>query len=156
MFPVKVFLRGLMPHVFCGLIASPSKTKLLFGDAAEKVDQDDARSRAVYLMDTRQRSEAEKALRATLEDRLHEDGHIDVRSTRFSLWMLAQFREEGVGKMALDRLDDLSASASLETSRTHGVRDPPVVRQAQGEGPWQKRERSSRSSRRAATCKAAV
>jgi hypothetical protein len=93
-----------------GLIASPSKTKLLFGDAAEKVDQDDTRSRAVYLMDTRQRSEAKKALRATLEDRLHEDGHIDVRSTRFSLWRLAQLREEGVGKMALDRLDDLSAS----------------------------------------------
>ena len=57
----------------------------MFGDAAEKVDQDDARSRAVYLMDTRQRSEAKKALMSTLEDRLHEDGHIDVRSTRFSL-----------------------------------------------------------------------
>jgi hypothetical protein len=61
-------------------------------------------------MDTRQRSEAKKALRATLEDRLHEDGHIDVRSTRFSLWRLAQLRDEGVSKMALDRLDDLSAS----------------------------------------------
>jgi hypothetical protein len=93
-----------------GLIASPSKTKLLFGDAAEKVDRDDARSRAVYLMDPRQRSEAKKALRATLEDRLHEDGHIDVCSTTFSLWRLAQLRDEGVGKMALDRLDDLSAS----------------------------------------------
>jgi hypothetical protein len=62
-------------------------------------------------MGTRQRSEAKNALRATLKHRLQEDGHIDVRSTRFSLWRLAQLREQGVGKMALDRLDDLSASA---------------------------------------------
>lgn len=111
-----------------GLFASPSKTKLLFGEEAENADTDDDIASAANLMDTRRHGEARKVLMGILERSFLADGHIDTRATKFSLWRLALLREEAVCQLVLDRLDDLSPVASVVADYLSGYVSRDLVR----------------------------
>jgi hypothetical protein len=96
------------------LLVSSAKTKLLHGQAArDDVNADSDLEKADYLTALPNSSAARKALKAILRTALRDEGSIDERRTRFSLWRLTQLRESGTLRLVLKRLPDLAPVASV-------------------------------------------
>ncbi len=104
-----------------GLIASPSKTELLYGQRARDSDADEARQSAGYLFESRQYAPARRALRGMFARALQDEGHINVRHAKFALWRLTLLREAAVLNRVLERLDDLAPVASVAGAYLGGV-----------------------------------
>ncbi len=97
-----------------GLIVSSAKTKLLHGQAArDDVNADTDLEKADYLTAAPNSEAARKILKAILRSALRDEGAIDERRTRFSLWRLTQLREAGTLGLVLRRLSDLAPVASV-------------------------------------------
>lgn len=95
-----------------GLIISSSKTQLLEGTDAIRDGQHPDRDAAQYSFDAGQAT-ARPQLRRMLRAAIHDDGHVQVSSLRFSLWRLARLREYSVLTLVLKRLEDLAPVASV-------------------------------------------
>ena len=97
-----------------GLLVSSSKTVPLQGeDAKEELTGGSELDAAQYLMDADQLPKARKQLRKILKKSLHDDGRIDVRSARFSLWRLTLLRESSLLNPLLKRLENLAPVATV-------------------------------------------
>jgi excisionase family DNA binding protein len=97
-----------------GLLVSSAKTIPFQGrEAKGELAGESALDAAQYLMDADQIPEARKELRKILKAALHDDGRIDVRSARFSLWRLTLLRESSFLTPLLRRLEDLAPVATV-------------------------------------------
>ena len=97
-----------------GLLVSSSKTIPFQGkEAQEEIGGASELDAAQYLMDSDQIPEARKELRKILKNALHDDGRIDVRSARFSIWRLTLLRESSFLIPVLSRLEDLAPVATV-------------------------------------------
>jgi excisionase family DNA binding protein len=97
-----------------GLLVSSAKTRLLHGQAArDDVNADSDLEKADYLTALPNSSAARRALKAILRNALKDEGGIDERRTRFSLWRLTRLRESGTLGLILRRLPDLAPVASV-------------------------------------------
>jgi excisionase family DNA binding protein len=97
-----------------GLLVSSSKTVPLHGkEAKEELAGETELDAAQYLMDADQLPKARKKLKQILKKSLHDDGRIDVRSARFSLWRLTLLRESSFLTPLLRRLEDLAPVATV-------------------------------------------
>lgn len=96
-----------------GLILSPSKTSLLSGKDARNVDRDDWKTRALYFMDRRSHRLATFYLRRIFDRATLSGDTVDVRSSKFSLWRLAQLGDRSVLRSVLSNLDNLAPVASV-------------------------------------------
>lgn len=110
-----------------GLIASPSKTKLLHGKDAVGTDEDVTMASAATLMQARKHGEAKKRLKEILRGALKQSAEVNFRQAKFSLWRLAQLHDEELCQLVLDRLDDLAPMASIVGNYLSGFIDRDFV-----------------------------
>jgi hypothetical protein len=111
-----------------GLLVSSSKTFPLQGrEAKEELAGGSGLDAAQYLMDSDQLPQARKQLRKILKKSLHDDGRIDVRNARFSLWRLALLRESSLLTPLLKRLEDLAPVATVAMTYLRPFLTRPLV-----------------------------
>ncbi len=96
-----------------GLIVSSAKTSLLEGKDAQEDGAHPERDAAQYFFEIRALRPARRELKKILRTALKDDGHIDQRDVRFSLWRLSKIREYTVLGLTLKRLEDLAPVASV-------------------------------------------
>lgn len=111
-----------------GLILSPSKTQLLHDKEARDADRDLLRTAATYLMDTGNYRHARRVLHQLFDESMLEDGHLNARSARFSLWRLVRIKDDQILARVLEHLDDLAPVAGVvaEYVRPH-IAEPKVA-----------------------------
>ncbi|WAL47540.1 reverse transcriptase domain-containing protein [Rhodococcus pyridinivorans] len=96
-----------------GLILSPNKTTLHSGKEAREADKESARDAVLYFLRIGDLKIARRRMRRLLDDSISDDGHLNARNFRFSLWRLTKFRDHYVLPKVLVRLDDLAPAASV-------------------------------------------
>jgi excisionase family DNA binding protein len=111
-----------------GLLVSSSKTVPLQGkEAKEELTGGSELDAIQYLMDADQLPQARKELRKILKKSLHDDGRVDARSARFSLWRLTLLRESGFLTPLLKRLEDLAPVATVAMTYLRPFLTRPLV-----------------------------
>lgn len=96
-----------------GLILSPNKTTLHSGRDALNDDAEKIRDAVLYFLRVGNFTQAKRRLRRLLKDSIADDGHLNARNFRFSLWRLTKYRDHYVLPQVLARLDDLAPAASV-------------------------------------------
>lgn len=96
-----------------GLMLSGDKTAALVGEAARQSTADADLDAAQYWVSVAPNRVGRRVLRRVLRRALGEDGRVDGRRARFSLYRLWKLRDSAPLKVVLDHFEDLAPLGSL-------------------------------------------
>ncbi|XVA02862.1 RNA-directed DNA polymerase [Prescottella equi] len=113
-----------------GLILSPNKTTIHSGKEARTADKESARDSVLYFLRVGKIPLAKRRMRRLLNDSISDDGHLNARNFRFSLWRLTVYRDHYVLPKVLSRLDDLAPAASVVSEYLRPFINKPAVEQS--------------------------